>query len=126
MATAPRYPGLAGTRHAALRLAGPAQTIDQPARRRAAVHVGAARARRAAGRGLDMPGQSAAFTSAPLAAPLQLTGSATVRIRVSGAADITVFAKVYDVDQAGQRHAAVPLAAPLRVTGAAARRARSP
>ena len=47
------------------------------------------------------PGQSAAFTSAPLAAPLQLTGSATVRVRVSGAADITVFAKLYDVDQAG-------------------------
>ena len=66
-----------------------------------------------------MPGQSAAFTSAPLAAPLQLTGSATVRVRVSGAADITVFAKVYDVDQAGNATLPFGLAAPVRVTGAA-------
>ena len=53
------------------------------------------------GAGVPMPGQSAAFTSAPLAAPLQQTGSATAAVRVSGTADITVFAAVYDVDQAG-------------------------
>jgi ABC-2 type transport system ATP-binding protein len=69
-----------------------------------------------------MPGQSAAFTSAPLAAALQVTGSPTVRIRVSGAPQVTLFAKVYDVDQAG--HATLPaeLVAPLRVTGARAGR----
>ena len=49
------------------------------------------------GAGVPMPGQSAAFTSAPLAAPLQQTGSATAAVRVSGTADITVFAAVYDV-----------------------------
>ncbi len=68
---------------------------------------------------LAMPGESAAFTSAPLAAPLQQTGSATVRVRVSGAADITVFAEVYDVDQAGNATLPFGLAAPVRVSGAA-------
>ena len=35
-----------------------------------------------------------------------MTGSPTVRVRVSGAPDVTLFAKIYDVDQAGQRHPA--------------------
>ncbi len=63
----------------------------------------------------DMPGQSAAFQSAPLAAPLQITGAPTVRIRVSGPAGLTLFAKVYDVDQAGNATLPFSLAAPLRV-----------
>jgi ABC-2 type transport system ATP-binding protein len=71
---------------------------------------------------LAMPGESAAFTSAPLAAPLQQTGSASVRVRVSGAADIAVFAEVYDVDQAGNATLPFQLAAPVQVTGAAAGR----
>ena len=96
----------------AVRLAGPAQAIVHPpggappsmsvfARR-----VGAA----GPGSGLtfDMPGQSAAFTSAPLTAPLQVTGPPTVRIRVSGARQVTLFAKVYDVDQAGNATLPVP------------------
>jgi len=65
-----------------------------------------------------MPGQSAAFTSAPLGAPLQVTGSPTVRIRVSGPAVVTLFAKVYDVDQGGNATLPYDLAAPLRVSGA--------
>ena len=69
-----------------------------------------------------MPGQSAAFTSAPLSSPLQVTGSPTVRIRVSGAPDVTLFAKIYDVDQAGNATLPIQLAAPLRVTGAQAGR----
>ena len=69
-----------------------------------------------------MPGQSAAFTSAPLAAALQVTGSPTVRIRVSGAPQVTLFAKVYDVDQAGNATLPYELVAPLRVTGAQAGR----
>ena len=133
VATAPRYPGLAGTRHTAVRLRGPAQTIINPpggAPPSMSVLPGLSTGGLGAGGlstgglgvGLPMPGQSAAFTSAPLARPLQQTGSATAAVRVSGAADITVFAAVYDVDQAG--HATLPfqLAAPLRVTGAAAGR----
>ena len=117
VATAPRYPGLAGTRHTAVRLRGPAQTIINPpggAPPSMSVLPGLGSAL-----GLPMPGQSAAFTSAPLSAPLQQTGSATVRVRVSGAADITVFAEVYDVDQAGNATLPFGLAAPVRVSGAA-------
>jgi ABC-2 type transport system ATP-binding protein len=118
VATAPRYPGLAGTRRAAVRLRGPAQTIINPpggAPPSLSVLPGLG----AGALGLPMPGQSAAFTSAPLSAPLQQTGSATVRVRLSGAADITVFAAVYDVDQAGNATLPFGLAAPVRVSGAA-------
>jgi ABC-2 type transport system ATP-binding protein len=119
-ATAPRYPGLGGTRHAVIRLRGPAQTIvNPPGGAPPSMSVLPGLDTGGLGVGLPMPGQSAAFTSAPLAAPLQQTGSATVRVRVSGAADITVFAGVYDVDQAG--HATLPfgLAAAVRVTSTA-------
>ena len=122
-ATAPRYPGLAGTRRAAVVLRGPAQTIINPpggAPPSMSVLPGlGARLLPTGGMGLPMPGQSAAFTSAPLAAPLQQTGSATVRVRLSGAADITVFAAVYDVDQAGNATLPSGLAAPVRVTSGA-------
>jgi ABC-2 type transport system ATP-binding protein len=83
---------------------------------------GAASAGSSAGPTFDMPGQSAAFTSAPLAAPVQVTGSPTVRIRVSGAGDVTLFAKVYDVDQGGNATLPYQLAAPLRVSAATAGR----
>jgi ABC-2 type transport system ATP-binding protein len=52
-------------------------------------------------------------------APLRVTGSMTVRIRVGGAPQVTLFAKVYDVDQAGNATLPYSLAAPLRVAGAA-------
>ena len=69
-----------------------------------------------------MPGQSAAFTSAPLAAPrCRSPGSPTVRIRVRQklpGAEVTLFAKVYDVDQGGDAILPYDLAAPLRVGGA--------
>ena len=115
-ATAAAYPGLAGTTPHAGAADRPAAGDRPPARRRAAVAVRLPRPRRPrrgrpaaarAGVTFDMPGQSAAFTSAPLAAALQVTGSPTVRIRVSGAAQVTLFAKVYDVDQAG--HATLPV-----------------
>jgi ABC-2 type transport system ATP-binding protein len=116
MATAPAYPGLGGTRHAVLRLSGRAQTVLNPpggAPPSMSVLPGLG------GVSVDIPGQSAAFTSGPLSAPLQVTGSPVVRIRVSGAADITLFGKLYDVDQAGTATLPFSLAAPLRVTGAA-------
>jgi ABC-2 type transport system ATP-binding protein len=120
VATAPSYPGLAGTRRTAVRLRGPAQTfINPPGGAPPSLSGLPGVGSGSLGTGLPMPGQSAAFTSAPLAAPLQQTGSATVRVRVSGAADITVFAEVYDVDQAGNATLPYQLAAPVRVTGAA-------
>ncbi len=123
VATAARYPGLGGTRRTAVRLGGPAQTIVNPPGGAPPSMSGLpGLSTGSLGLSLPMPGESAAFTSAPLAAPLQQTGSATVRIRVSGAADITVFAEVYDVDQAGNATLPFQLAAPVRVTGAAAGR----
>jgi len=70
------------------------------------------------GLSFDMPGQTAVFESAPLSQLVQVDGSMTVRIRVSGAAQATLFAEVYDVDQAGNATLPNSLAAPLRVDGA--------
>ena len=62
-----------------------------------------------------MPGQFAAFMSARLPAPVQLTGSATVRLRVTAPAGATLFAKLYDVNQAGTATLPAPVVAPVRV-----------
>src|SRR6516225_3907401 len=124
IATADSYPGLAGTRRTLVRLAGPPQVAVSPA--------GGAPASISvfpglgplgpAGLTFDMPGQSAAFTSAPLASPIQLTGSPTVRVAVSGAPEVTLFAKIYDVDQAGNATLPNQLVSPVRITGAQAGR----
>ena len=120
VATAPRYPGLSGTVRTGVRLRGPAQTIvNPPGGAPPSMSVLPGLGAGSLGVGFPMPGQSAAFTSAPLAVPLQQTGSATVRVRVSGAADITLFAAVYDVDQAGNATLPFQLAAPVRVSSAA-------
>jgi ABC-2 type transport system ATP-binding protein len=130
IATAGTYPGLAGTTRTVVQLTGRPQAIGHPpggAPPSLSGFPGLGALGAVAGGGtsgvtFDMPGQSAAFTSAPLAAALGVTGSPTVRVRVSGAPKVTLFAKVYDVDQAG--HATLPdeLVAPLRVTGAQAGR----
>jgi ABC-2 type transport system ATP-binding protein len=130
IAQAAAYPGLNGTTRTVVRLTGPAQAIDHPPGGAPPSlsgfpglgSLGAVTGGGASGVTFDMPGQSAAFTSAPLTSALQVTGSPTVRIWVTGAAPVTLFAKVYDVDQAG--HATLPdeLVAPVRVSGAQAGR----
>jgi ABC-2 type transport system ATP-binding protein len=128
IATAPVFPGLGGTRQVTVRLAGPPQTVVNPAGGSPpsmSVFPGlGALGSGSSGLGfsLDVPGQSAAFSSAPLSAPLQVTGTPTVRIRVSGPAGLTLFAKVYDVDQAGNFTLPFSLAAPLRVSRASSGR----
>jgi ABC-2 type transport system ATP-binding protein len=124
VAAASSYPGLAGPRRTEVRLVGPPQAVVNPAGGAPAsisVFPGLG-SLGAAGVTFDMPGQSAAFTSAPLPSALQMTGSPTVRIRVGGAPEVTLFAKVYDVDQAGNATLPFQLVAPLRVTGAQAAR----
>jgi ABC-2 type transport system ATP-binding protein len=124
VATAASYPGLAGIHRTLVWLAGPPQAIAHPAGGSPpSMSVfpglgafGAAGAGGPAGPTFDMPGQSAAFTSAPLASSLQVTGSPTVRIRVSGPGEVTLFAKVYDVDQGGNATLPYQLAAPLRIS----------
>jgi len=120
IATAASYPGLAGTTRRLVRLTGPPQAIVSPAGGvPASISVFPGLGPLGApGLTFDMPGQSAAFTSAPLASPLQLTGSPVVRIRVSGAPAVTLFAKIYDVDQAGNATLPSQLVSPVRVTGA--------
>jgi ABC-2 type transport system ATP-binding protein len=124
IATASSYPGPSGTRRTLVRLTGPRQVVVSPA--------GGAPASISVFPGLgplgptgltfDMPGQSASFSSAPLSSPIQLTGSPTVRVEVSGAPDVTLFAKIYDVDQAGNATLPNQLVSPVRITGAQAGR----
>ncbi len=96
IATAPAFPGLAGTRHRLVRLTGPPQVVLNPPGGAppsmsaipglGSLSGGSLGGSLGGGFATDMPGQSAAFQSAPLAAPLQITGAPTVRIRVSGPA----------------------------------------
>ncbi len=76
---------------------------------------------------LDVPGQSATFTSDPLTSQLLLTGSATTTLSVtagpplSGRADATgvatLFLKLYKVTASGVRTLAGSAVSPIRVTG---------
>jgi ABC-2 type transport system ATP-binding protein len=73
------------------------------------------------GLSIDFTGQYARFDSAPLASPLRITGSPTVRVRVKSDADsgdAVLFAKVYDVGPDGQQTLPSQLVSPVRVSGA--------
>jgi ABC-2 type transport system ATP-binding protein len=67
--------------------------------------------------GQDLPGQHAAFQSAPLDGPLQLTGAPDVKVSVElgGAAPAVLFAKLYDVAPDGTAVLPHQLVTPLRV-----------
>nr|SBO99261.1 Methionine ABC transporter ATP-binding protein [Nonomuraea gerenzanensis] len=118
------YPGLAGTGTTAVALNGPEQNIvnppgGSPASISTVPGIGGLLGGQSSGAGvsIDMPGQSATFESAPLSAPLQLTGSPTVRIRVTGEGEATLFAKLYDVaDDTQLPTLPAGLVAPIRVT----------
>jgi ABC-2 type transport system ATP-binding protein len=119
VAAGARYPGLGGTRQQTVPLSGHEQAVVNPAGGVPAAisslpGVGQDMGL-TSGVSIDMPGQFAAFTSAPLPAPVQLTGSATVRLRVTAPEGATLFAKLYDVDQAGTATLPAPVVAPLRV-----------
>jgi ABC-2 type transport system ATP-binding protein len=130
IAQAAAYPGLNGTTRTVVRLTGPPQAIDHPPGGAPPSlsgfpglgPLGAVAGGGTSGVTFDMPGQSAAFTSAPLTSALQVTGSPAVRIRVTGADPVTLFAKVYDVDQAGRATLPDQLVAPVQVSGAQAGR----
>ncbi len=129
-ATAARYPGLAGTSNRTVPLNGQEQTVHNPAGGSPAATSALPGLGALGGLGglaggalpLDLPGQAATFDSEPLAAPLQLTGAARMRVRVRGASassPATLFAKLYDIGPDGQAVATRRLAAPLRVSGTA-------
>lgn len=118
------YPGLSGTGTTQVELSGPEQNIvnppgGAPASISTVPGVGGLLGGQGGGAGvsIDMPGQSAAFESRPLTAPLQLTGSPSVQVKVSGKGQATLFAKLYDVADATQLPTLpAGLVAPFRVT----------
>ncbi|WP_235828506.1 alpha/beta fold hydrolase [Actinomadura rubteroloni] len=127
-ASAPRYPGLRATPRT-LPLAGRVQTIrnpagGSPASISALPGLGALGALDGLGGGalsgrlpVDMPGQAATFDTPPLSSPVRITGSATVRLRVTGPRDAPLFAKLYDVAPTSAATPAWRIAAPFRVPG---------
>ncbi|MFF5264210.1 alpha/beta fold hydrolase [Actinomadura viridis] len=130
-ATAGAYPGLASAPRA-LPLSGREQTVHNPAGGTPASisalpGLGALGSLGSLGGAgaldgqlpIDMPGQSAVFDSAPLDRPLQLTGAASVRVRVTGDGDVPLFAKLYDVAPGGRQGSpARRIAAPFQVPDA--------
>ncbi|MFC0862677.1 alpha/beta fold hydrolase [Sphaerimonospora cavernae] len=120
---ADRYPGLSGTDPATVTIAGPDQPVaNPPGGAPPAISSVPGFGGLLGGLGgsasvaLDMPGQAATFESAPLTAPLQVTGGPTVRIRVYGEGEATLFAKLYDSSDGAQAVLPSGLVAPLRVT----------
>ncbi|WP_436763444.1 CocE/NonD family hydrolase [Streptosporangium sp. V21-05] len=87
-AVAGGYPGLSGTGQTSVPLSGPDQRVanppgGSPSSISAVPGFGGLGGGATANLSIDMAGQSATFDSAPLTAPLQVTGSSTVRVRVT-------------------------------------------
>ncbi|MGW4793803.1 CocE/NonD family hydrolase [Nonomuraea sp. NPDC004297] len=117
------YPGLAGTGTTTVELGGPEQNIvNPPGGAPASISTvpgigGLLGGQNSPGVSIDMPGQGATFESGPLTTPLQLTGSSTVKVKVSGKGEATLFAKLYDVaDDTQMPTLPAGLVAPFRVT----------
>ena len=115
IATASSYPGLGGTTQRTVRLSGPPQVIARPPGGSPASISVFPGAGSLGGLTFDVPGQSAAFQSAPLTRPLQVTGSPVIQVSLTGTSQVTLFAKLYDVDQAGNAVLPDQLAAPVQV-----------
>ncbi len=143
-ATATGYPGLSGTATTSVPVSGPDQPVanppgGSPASISAVPGFGGLTGAGNLSVSVDMAGQSAHFDSAPLTAPLQVTGSSTVKVRVrpgpetagtartgarekgdggeAGGREVTLFAKLYDV-AGGAQAPVLPegLVAPVRIT----------
>ncbi|MFI9207489.1 CocE/NonD family hydrolase [Streptomyces sp. NPDC053253] len=132
-ATADRYPGLTATTET-FALAGPPQTFANPAGAAppaisAVPGLGGGLSGLSSlgvGLSLDFPGQYARFDAKPQTGAVRITGTPTVRVKVtSTAADgsAVLFAKVYDVGPDG-RQQVLPsqLVTPVRVEDAKAGR----
>ncbi|MEV5407507.1 alpha/beta fold hydrolase [Thermopolyspora sp. NPDC052614] len=122
-ATAGRYSGLGGTRTQAIPLTGPEQPVasppgGSPASISSVPGLGGLSGGGAGGLSVsvDMPGQFATFSSAPLTRPLTVTGTPTARIKVYGEGEVTLFAKLYDETAPAQATLPDGLVAPIKVT----------
>jgi ABC-2 type transport system ATP-binding protein len=129
---APAYPGLGGpaTERRLLSLAGPPQQIVRPAGANPAAVTGipglngvaSGSSRLGALFTNDPPGQAAVFTTQPLAGQVIISGSSTVRLRISAdptrpQSEAVLFVKLYDVGQDGSRVLPANAIAPIHVTG---------
>ncbi|MGW4425025.1 CocE/NonD family hydrolase [Streptosporangium sp. NPDC004631] len=140
-ATADRYPGLSGAAEVTVPVSGPGQLVaSPPGGSPASISSVPGFAGLTGGAGnlsvsMDVAGQSAFFDSAPLTAPLQVTGGSTVTVRVrsveegppaapggaprpgrAAPTEATLFAKLYDV-AGGAQAPLLPkgLVAPVRI-----------
>ncbi|GGK82406.1 alpha/beta fold hydrolase [Mangrovihabitans endophyticus] len=119
----PAYPGLTGTGSAAVAVRGPAQEIASPPNG----NPGALSSLPGISSGLsglldgatrDVPGQFAAYQSAPLTAAVDVAGAPVIRLRAASATGTaTLFVKLYDVGPDGAATLSSGLVAPVRLTG---------
>ncbi|MEV6774869.1 alpha/beta fold hydrolase [Streptomyces syringium] len=124
-ASGDRYPGLRGAPRA-IELTGREQSFGNPAGAAppaisAVPGIGSLTQLSGLGVGvsLDFPGQHARFDSARLTEGVRVTGSPTVRTRISSdTGEAVLFAKVYDVGPDGQQVLPGQLVTPVRVTDA--------
>jgi ABC-2 type transport system ATP-binding protein len=116
------YPGIHGTTTQDIAIGGPKQRVLAPAGGVPAAitsvpglgSTAGALAQRA------LPGQFAAFDSAPLAGPMSITGSSRIRLAVSAVApatDATLFVSLRVVTPNGRESLPQGLVAPVRITG---------
>ncbi|MBI3687196.1 MAG: alpha/beta fold hydrolase [Actinobacteria bacterium] len=118
---APAYPAEPARR--SVPLAGPPQVaLNPPGGNPAAISslpgLGDVPALALSGLGRDLPGQLAAFQSAPLGASIEVVGAPRVDLTVASAGtEAVLFGKLYDVDTAGRAELPQRLVAPLRLTG---------
>ncbi|HEY8453885.1 MAG TPA: alpha/beta fold hydrolase [Natronosporangium sp.] len=119
------YPGLGGERRLAVEVAGAPQVVVHPPGGQPAALSSLPSAEGLAsfvnGVVTDLPGQHARFESAPLAAPVEVVGAPTVRLRVaSPTGEAVLFVKLYDVDPDGVATLPSGLVAPVRLSGLSA------
>ncbi|MFC7534916.1 alpha/beta fold hydrolase [Actinoplanes sp. GCM10030250] len=122
--SADSYPGTAGTGSTQVSLDGSAQPIANPPNGNPGALSslpgigGRLSSLLSGGVAMDVPGQYASFTSAPLTEAVEVAGSPTLRLKVaSPTGEAVVFVKLYDVDQNGTSTLSAGLVAPVRLTG---------
>ncbi|MEV6297897.1 alpha/beta fold hydrolase [Actinoplanes sp. NPDC051861] len=122
--SADAYPGIAGTGSTQVSLEGSAQPIANPPNGNPGALSslpgigGRLSSLLSGGVAMDVPGQFASFSSAPLTEAVEVAGSPTLRLRVaSPTGEAVVFVKLYDVDQNGAATLSAGLVAPVRLTG---------
>jgi ABC-2 type transport system ATP-binding protein len=64
---------------------------------------------------VDVPGQTAVFTTDPLTSPLEIAGAPQVRLRVAAASEVVLFVKLYDLGPDGRRTLPGGAVAPVRI-----------